>query len=104
MKVEQFINKNQFHLWSLDKPIDYLQSYNSLVVKIDYTTKQTRTQTTTITITLGRDWDYSMTTSKHVYLFLETYGRVNFNGITNKRAYVNKLIKDGVIEYDENMR
>lgn len=104
MKVEQFINKNQFHLWSLDKPIDYLQSYKSLVVKIDYTTRQTKEQTTTITITLGRDWDYSTTTSKHVYAFLEEYGNINFFGITNKRAYVNKLIKDGVIEYDENMR
>ena len=105
MKVEQFINKNQFHLFGLVETFDndyliqrdILQSYNSTVVVID-------NNTTNKTITLGIDWDYSTTTSKHVYLFLETYGNINFNGVTNKRKYVQKLIDDGVIQYDENMR
>lgn len=101
MKVEQYINKNQFHLWDLKKPVDYLQSYNSLVVKIEYKTIKTTTQRV---ITLGIDWDYSTTTSKHVYAFLEEYGNIYFYGIRNKRAYVNKLIKDGIIQYDETMR
>lgn len=96
MKVEQFINKNQFHMYGINDGVwcDILQSYNSVVVKIE---KQSK-------ITLGIDWDYSTTTSKHVYAFLEEYGNVNFYGITNKRAYINKLIKDGVINYDANMR
>lgn len=92
MKVEQFINKNQFHLYGAG--IDILQSYNSTVVSINNNG----------TITLGFDWDYSTTTSKHVYMFLEEYGNINFYGIRNKRAYVNKLIQDGAIIYDENMR
>ena len=95
MKVEQFYRANQFRLYGEGK--NCLQSYNSLVVKIegDFYNRQ---------ITLGRDWDYSTTTSKHVYLFLEEYGDINFYGISNKRQYVNKLIKEGKITYDENMR
>lgn len=107
MKVEQFYNKNQFHLWSTTKAVDYLQSYDSTVVKVEVKAKPNSNgllKTASVYITLGRDWDYSTTTSKHVYLFLEEYGHINFDGITNKRLYVNKLIKDGVINYDANMR
>lgn len=93
MKVEQFYNKNQFHLYGEGK--DILQSYDSTVVVIDRATRS---------ITLGEDWDYSMTTSKHVYLFLEDYGDINFYGITNKRNYVRKLIENGTIKYDSNLR
>ena len=104
MKVEQFYNKNQFHLYG--DGYHYLQSYNSLVVKVD------RNRNTNIVspygyikiITLGSDWDYSTTTSKHVYMFLEEYGNISFNGIRNKRAYIQKLIDDDIIGYDENMR
>ena len=92
MKVEQFYNKNQFHLYG--GGVDELQSYNSLVVVIDHKNK---------TITLGYDWDYSTTTSKHVYLFLEEYSDINFYGIRNKREYVRKLIEQCKILYDENM-
>lgn len=101
MKVEQFINKNQFHMYQYNDSIheDDLQSYNSLVVSITTINENNKK-----IITLGIDWDYSTTTSKHVYAFLEEYGNINFYGITNKRAHVNKLIADGVIEYDENMR
>jgi hypothetical protein len=104
MKVEQFYNRNQFHIWDTTKAVDYLQSYNSLVVKIEYKTADTIGQTTQRIITLGRDWDYSTTTSKHVYLFLEEYGNVNFYGITNKREYVRKLIENGTIQYDGGMK
>lgn len=100
MKVEQFYNKNQFHLWDIKKPIDFLQSYNSLVVKIEHKTIK---NTTKRIITLGRDWDYSTTTSKHVYLFLEEYGNISFYGITNKRKYIQQLIDTKEIIYDEKM-
>lgn len=90
MKVCQFMNKNQFEIRDNNKL--YLQSYDSLVVELSNGK-----------IILGRDWDYSMTTSKHVYAFLEEYSRINFYGVKNKRAYVNKLIKEGKIEYNENM-
>jgi len=94
MKVEQYNAMNQFHLYG--NGINELQSYNSLVVKIegDYYNRQ---------ITLGRDWDYSTTTSKYVYMFLEEFGGINFYGISNKRKYVNNLIKDGKIIYDSSM-
>ena len=91
MKVEQFYNKNQFHLYGEGKNI--LQSYNSTVVLVD-----------SEGITLGSDWDYSTTTSKHVYLFLEEYGNINFYGITNKRNYVRKLIENGTIIFDSKLR
>lgn len=86
MKVEQFLNRNQFHLYDCD--IDILQSYNSKVVKITnyYGCYQC--------ITLGCDWDYSTTTSKHVYAFLEKYSKVKIYGKTNKRKYINDLIKE----------
>ena len=94
MRVNQYVHANQFELRGEGKIC--LQSYDSLVVEIDTTTYPHR-------ITLGRDWDYSTTTSKHVYMFLEDYTDINFYGITNKRKYVNDLIKSGKIEYNENM-
>lgn len=91
VKVKQFYAMNQFHLFVNGD--DYLQSYNSIVVVIDKDGN----------ITLGRDWDYSTTTSKYVYMFLEQYSGLSFYGITNKRNYVRKLIEDGAITYDEEM-
>lgn len=91
MKVKQFYNKNQFLIYGKEETS--LQSYESLVATIN-----------DLEIILGRDWDYSNTTAKHVYLFLEDYANINFNGIANKRKYVNELIKNGTIRYDENMR
>lgn len=103
MKVEQFKHANQFHIYGDGN--HYLQSYNSLVVKVD-----SERNTNVVSpygyiklITLGLNWDYSLTTARHVYDFLEEYGNVSFNGISNKKAYVNKLIEDDIIQYDENM-
>lgn len=94
MKVEQYNAMNQFHLYG--NGINELQSYNSLVVKIKWVNGKAQ-------IVLGRDWDYSTTTSKYVYMFLDEYGDINFYGVSNKRQYVNKLINEGKIAYDENM-
>lgn len=90
MKVEQFYNKNQFHLYGNGE--NELQSYDSLVCSIN-----------DLEIILGRDWNYSNTTRKHVYLFLEEYGDINFYGIKNKKEYINNLIDNGTIRYDEKM-
>ena len=91
MKVEQFYNANQFHIYGVG--YDALQSYASLVAKVENGV-----------LTLGRHWDYSKTTLKHVYLFLEEYSDVNlYEGKANKRAYIQKLIDNGQINYDENM-
>ena len=85
MKVEQFLNRNQFHIYGND--IDILQSYNSIVVKIVNEGCYQH-------ITLGRDWDYSTTTSKHVYAFLDEYSKVRIYSVSNKRKYVRDLIKE----------
>ena len=90
MKVEQFLNRNQFHIYGEDK--DILQSYNSKVVEI------TNNPGCYQTIKLGCDWDYSTTTSKHVYAFLDEYSKVKIYGVTNKRKYIKDLIQ----EYKEN--
>lgn len=100
MKVEQFLNRNQFHLYG--EGVDILQSYNSKVVEI----KNGK-------ITLGRDWNYSTTTSKHVYAFIDEYAygydmdgnsiRIELRNSNNKRKYIQKLIDNNIIKYDEEM-
>lgn len=91
MKVEQFKHANQFHIYGrddTDTKIDILQSYNSEVVKIE------QKRGCEPVITLGFDWDYSLTTARHVYDFLEEYGNISFDGITNKKQYINELIQN----------
>lgn len=101
MKVEQFLHSNQYHLYERkeDYNIDCLQSYNGLVVKIEENNKDYKK-----TIVLGRDWDYSKTTSVHVYQFLEKYAGIYIPyNETNKRKYIQKLIDNGEIVYNEGM-
>ena len=95
MKVNQYVHANQFELRGEGKHC--LQSYDSLVVELSNGK-----------IILGRDWDYSTTTSKHVYMFLEDYTDVK---LPNK--YINwqyrcciELYKgagqEGIVSYAEN--
>lgn len=86
MKVEQFLNRNQFRLY--DNYTNILQSYDSKVVEI------TNNPGCVQCIILGRDWDYSTTTSKHVYAFLAKYSKVRIYDVTNKRKYINDLLKE----------
>lgn len=104
MKVEQYKHANQFHIYGDGN--HYLQSYNSLVVKVDgeRNTNVVSPYGYIKVITLGFDWDYSLTTLRHVYDFLEEYGNISFDGITNKKQYINKLIEDGIINYDWSMK
>ena len=59
MLVSQFYVKNQFVLKD-NQGNEYLQSYNSIIVKRDKFNN----------ITLGQDWDYSKTTGKYRNLYL----------------------------------
>lgn len=103
MKVQNFYNKNQFLIES-DKLIQF-QSYNSLIASINKNKG---------TLTLGVDWDYSNTTMKHLYMFIDDYRHYLKKDICelfvclyrekNKRKYVQKLIDDKKIEYDVNMQ
>lgn len=63
----------------------YFQSYNSVVAKYDYRTKK---------VTLGKDWDYSNTTRRHLYQFLKYYTYCN----VSSRKEVLKLIEDKTIK------
>lgn len=103
MKVKKFYNKNQFLIES-DELIEF-QSYESLVASINKKTG---------TLTLGLDWDYSNTTMKHLYLFINDYKYYLKKDICelfaylyrekNKRKYLQSLIDAKKIGYDENMK
>lgn len=79
--VQQLAN-NQFVINT--ENATYLQSYNSVVCKIDKSTKK---------VTLSNHWDYSVTTSKYLYSFL------NENTSLGKlrKKEVKTLISKGVI-------
>ena len=103
MKVEQFYNKNQFIIES-ENLIEF-QSYKSLVANINKKTG---------ILTLGIDWDYSNTTMRHLYLFIDDYKHylkkdicelfISFYREKNKRKYMQNLIDNKKIKYDENMK
>lgn len=90
MQVKQFYNKNQFLIEGDN--FKQLQSYDSQVAKIENGL-----------LILGSDWDYSRTTLKHVYLFIndflnwlndEQYNLLyDLNAKANKQEYLKKLIK-----------
>lgn len=65
----------------------YFQSYHSIIAKVDETSGK---------ITLSQYWDYSNTTRKYLYQFLNDYGYVGMN-----KAKVLERIKDGVFKYEE---
>ena len=90
MLVSQFYNKNQFQIDLGEKIV--LQSYESVVCVYDYRTR---------TLTLGRDWDYSNTTRKHVYMFMWEKAGIDLSQTSNKRQAVQRLIDDGEIIYDD---
>ena len=92
MKVRNFYNKNQFLVEENGKI--YFQSYESVVACWD---RETRT------LTLGEDWDYSNTTRKHLYLFIEDIVSLSelyeLNAQKNKRAFIQNLINKNIIKY-----
>lgn len=102
MKVENFYNKNQFIIRGEGKTV--FQSYQSEIAEIDKNGN----------LTLGIDWDYSRTTLKHLYLFLNNYiVLLNTNlkeyikelqNKSNKKAYIQKLIDKNIIKYNKNMQ
>ena len=92
LKVNQLENKNQFLITGAG--FKAFQSYNSLIAVYDYET-----------LTLFKDWDYSNTTRKHLYIFIMEYCYLpeienELYYSKNKRKTILKLIKDGSISYD----
>lgn len=85
MKVEQLENKNQFVILGNNGEIEF-QSYNSRIAKIDKSG----------TLELSIRWDYSKTTLKHLYIFLEKY-------MYNLNNYIQNDIKN-ILVYSRNKR
>ena len=93
--VYQFEHANQFVITSGNKKI--FQSYDSVCAVWD---------TENLTLTLGRDWDYSNTTLRHLYLFIDRICNRLALGLPyrpNKKD-IQKAIKEGRIAYDEDLR
>ena len=92
MKVTQFYNKNQFIITDGTKKV--FQSYNSTIAEIDKNG----------TLKLGDNWNFSNTTRKHLYLFLNDYKNdikaeqyknifsKGFNTCKNKSEFIKNLI------------
>lgn len=102
-KVRQFYVKNQFVIEDDDKIT--FQSYESTVAIYDRKKHL---------LTLGKNWDYSTTTRKYLYMFINDYTYIKdeeencfidykLNNTANKRAYIQKLIDRKVINYDEEL-
>lgn len=97
-RVEQFYNKNQFIIKG-GGGITF-QSYDSTIANINNKGK----------LKLGKNWDYSKTTLKHLYLFLSdyknlienyTYSQIflkRFEYSKNKKAFLQNLINKKIIK------
>lgn len=96
LRVAQFYNKNQF-IYEDDKKVIF-QSYDSIIAIYDKKK---------VCLTLGRDWDYSKTTKKHLYLFIYDFVRVYpISSIAyekNKTKAIKDLIKSKVIKYNKKL-
>lgn len=60
----------------------YFQSYNSVICKLDG-----------INVILSRNWDYSNTTRKHLYIFFRQNGYYNLSSAKEVRD----AIKNGIV-------
>lgn len=100
MKVYQLQNKNQFIIYCANKIV--FQSYESICAIVEVGK-----------FTLGRRWDYSKTTLKHLYYFIdEVFKYLNkdlkdkLNDLyksKNKRLFIQKLINNNYIKYDSEL-
>lgn len=92
MIIKQLANKNQFYCED-DNGIEYFQSYESLIAKVENGF-----------LSLGEDWDYSKTTLKHLYLFLIDWvycyniDSEYLRTTKNKKAYIQHLINIGEVK------
>lgn len=85
MKVKQLENKNQFIILGDKGEIEF-QSYDSRIARIDKSG----------TLELSIKWDYSKTTLKHLYIFLEEY-------LYNLDSFIQDNIKK-ILLYSKNKR
>ena len=96
MKVKE-ISRNAYIIRDFEKHVVILQSYDSKVAVVKYEEQRT-------VVTLGKHWDYSVTTLKHVHKFLEEFApNVEMNIKRTKKNAIEEQIKLGNIIYDKKM-
>lgn len=100
MKVKQLKNKNQFIMEDNKKII--FQSYESIIAIYDKKKE---------IITLGKNWNYSNTTIKHLYILIDEilpYNEnlkdlINTKYKKNRKKAIQKLINDKKINYKKGL-
>lgn len=106
MRVKQFLHKNQFLIEEGRKKV--FQSYDSTICEIEPMKEQGTNTTEFVHIKIYSDWDYSNTTLKHFYKFLEEYApAIYFNILDktqNKKQAIEKLINGQFIELNKNIK
>lgn len=80
MQVKQYKVKNQFIITN-DGTITF-QSYASTIATIDNTKN---------TITIYKDFNYSKTTLKYFYQFIDEYANIKLDDTKNKQKQIEKL-------------
>lgn len=110
MKIKE--NRNNYIIMEDEKnDVTYLFSYTSLIATVCNTIETSKNKKNNYGLTLTKDWDYSQTTLKQLYYFIELYTtqRDNtgntiaymLNNKKNKKEYIKELINNKNIELME---
>ena len=103
-------NERNMMIYEQDE-FTYLISYKTPIAKVSNTIETNTKKQNNYGIYLTNDWDYSQTTLKQLYNFIELYTTQrdetgNMIGYmlgqkTNKKEYVKKMIEEGFIRIIE---
>lgn len=107
MKIKE--NRNNYIIMEDEKnDVTYLFSYTSLIATVCNTIETSKNKKNNYGLTLTKDWDYSQTTLKQLYYFIESYttqrdetGNTIGYMLTetkNKKEYIKKLIDKKIIK------
>lgn len=110
MKIKE--NKNNYIIMEDEKnDVTYLYRYNTLIAAVCNTIETAKNKKNNYGLTLTKDWDYSKTTLKQLYYFIELYttqrdetGNTIGYMLTetkNKKEYIKKLIDKKIIKLTE---
>lgn len=90
MKVHE-MSRNAYIIDNFETGEVVLQSYDSIVAIFEKESE---------IVTLGRNWNFSITTIKHVCRFLEEYKPSALCDSRTKKRSIESLIQNGHILYD----
>lgn len=102
-------NKNNYIIMEDEKnDVTYLYSYNTLIAAVCNTIETSKSKKNNYGLYLTKDWDYSKTTLKQLYNFIELYTTQRdetgntiaymLNNKNNKKEYIKKLIENKTIK------